>query len=88
MKPLRRVLPITEARCRPMPACPMQNACARFMTATAMNAPVSNHRNSVSSSVAGGSYCPYHLPLLLRPGEAQFNVAGEKPVKRHWSDHS
>lgn len=76
----RRVLPATEARCRPMRECPLQDHCARFQS------PVPAHGATVEDNWApliGMGGCRRYVSITTDAAAPAAPV-----VHKHWGDRS
>lgn len=79
----RRVLGISDARCHPLPDCPLQAGCARFVNPLpqGFGAVMGNYRKFVVDGTGGSHFCTYHLTATLSDVEVAEQAAKDATKK-------
>jgi len=73
----RRVLGINDPRCHPLPSCPLQAGCARFLNPLpqGFGAVLGNYRKFVVDGTGGTHFCSHHLTATLADAEVAEQAA-------------
>lgn len=81
----RRVLSIKDARCHPIPGCPLQASCARYTSPLpqGFGAALGNFRKFVVNGTGGTHSCQHHMSVMLPEAEkADIDAAAAKRAVR------